>query len=121
MGELRLQRPWARSKRMLEAGRDPLAVIEAAKDDPDSLRALRVELPAYLEAKNSGGIFDGVRAALDQAEYPHLNSVKRKARQIQGEVERAEYLVSMAQNIAYQELEGAGGTLPAHDGGAINM
>lgn len=99
-------RAWQRYERMLSAGIDPLKVIGAASDDPAGLRALRVELPAYLASKGDDDLTGSMLEEIDRAQRPHLSSVERAALDIRDEINAAKPRLSMAENAAHTEVSG---------------
>ncbi len=77
------QRAWARLRGLLEAGTvDYLGLIERAKHDSLTLRALREELPAYLETtgiNQPGEMAQHVTSEIDKRLLPYLKHSERAA------------------------------------------
>ncbi len=90
------QRAWRRTRTLLESGTDVSEVITRAGEAGDvaTLRALRTELPTWLETTATEGVDDlrrpGARQrarqqvepfleAIEQAEAPHLPTAQREA------------------------------------------
>jgi hypothetical protein len=109
--QLKEDRAWARYLRALDNGRSPVEVIGMAADDPDGLRALRTELPAYLQgsiADNQGfqTQLAAVNDALDRAEGRHLSEDAREARKTGKEVDAGLYRLNLSAQQALQEADG---------------
>jgi hypothetical protein len=110
----------------LDAGQDVLEVIQAAgaRQDRASLRAMRDELPAYLDAhRMSGPLYNATMAALDLAEGPLLGPVEKYARDLQTEMALGLQKLTQAANMAKYEAAGSDeyGYLPNWSGGAVNV
>jgi len=122
LDEIRLGRAWDRYVRLLDSGKDAFDVIKAASNDPTGLRALRAELPAYLAATHDGnaGYIEAVQSEIDAAETPHLTDVQARAREIEAEMNKAEYFVGMAEVMAFQGLESdEAASLPTFNGAGV--
>lgn len=96
LAEQQEARAWRRAERLLDAGTDVATLITRAGQAGDvaTLNALRVELPAWLEARAVGGAsalgkrtaaldvqrhVEGILEAIDEAEAPHAPFARRDA------------------------------------------
>jgi hypothetical protein len=92
--EMQLARAWTRIKGVLDMSGDAAAAARqveqlatAAASEPGghghvTLKALREELPAYLQSRKFGVIIDSTLARLSQIEAPFLSPVGRAALQL---------------------------------------
>lgn len=109
--ELAETRAWNRAVRLLDSGKGPLEVIEAVATDRAAVRALRAELPAYLQSAGYSGkdlrrALEHVGDALDCAETPHLSDAERRALEIRRGVDAGLYRLQIAEGFARQEISG---------------
>jgi hypothetical protein len=126
LDELRESRAFGRVKMALDAGQDVLEIIRAAgaRQDRAALRAMRADLPSYLEAQTGGThLVKAAQKALDNAEMPLLGQIEKYARDLRKELSLGMAHVSQAANFAKHEASGASvyGLLPDWAEGAINV
>lgn len=125
LAELREQRAWSRYSRMMAMGTEPMEAVRRAADSGDAvgLRALGVELPAYLQAE--GWVPQHVEAVLSQvraAEEPFLSPEQRAARALGEEIQEGWTRLEVAFAHAQADLDGwsvQAAELPVFEGGSI--
>lgn len=88
--ESRKARAWARAEKMLDAGRDPVAVAQFFADQGDrlALDAMQEELPLWCELNGATGATDDIKAVAEIGE-PLLSPEEREAALGVREAERA--------------------------------
>jgi hypothetical protein len=123
--ELREQRAWSRYSWMMAMGTEPTEAVRRAADsgDADGLRALGIELPAYLQAEGwTPQHVEAVLAQIRTAEEPYLSPEQRAARELEEECEEGWTRLEVAFAHAQGDLDGwsAQATeLPVFDGGLL--
>lgn len=133
LAEMREDRAWRLIERHLSAGADPVDLIERFADDPAAVRAMRAELPSYVEAttpepRELRDTLETLAGAIEAAEDKHLTDTERRAKQIGKELEAADYRLGFNMDAVSAELDGRGeaGALlayadTANDGAVIDV
>lgn len=126
LAQLQAERAWNRTVRRLDAGADPLVVVqEAAKaGDRAMLDILAEEVPSYLEAKQSSRqAIDGVATMIGRAIEPLKTDAERQTDTREAALEKAVYVADFSLGHAEHELstEQPVPILPLADGGTVTV
>lgn len=125
LAELKEQRVWARYVRLLDAETEPFELVQrlAESEDAPGLRAMREELPAYLEAQEwAPQHIQAITEQITRAETPLLPPEERAARELEEEAEAGWQRLEIAFAHAQADLDGSiveTTTLPVWEGGTI--
>jgi hypothetical protein len=116
LDELQESRAWNRARMALDSGQDMTDVIKAAgaRLDRVALRAMRDELPAYLDAQGRAYLAEVALASTDLYEGPLLGPVEKYARDLRAEMAIGVQNAAGAAAYAKHEASGASvhGNLP---------